>query len=141
MYKFKEFLLDENGSAVVEYVLLAIPLFVAIYMYLGNFAQLSDSELVARTMVRESLRAFVLSPNFFTANARANETLYAMAKIEGLSSNEIDSMHLSFQCDKTPCLSQEGRVRATLEMVTGSDQRKVKVSAEEFVSPWKWSLL
>ena len=135
----KDFLFDEKGSAVVEYVLLAIPLFLAIYLYLGNFAQVSDNEIIARSMVRESLRAFVLSPNFFTANSRANETLYAMAKIEGLNQQEIDSMRLSFNCNKFPCLTKEGRVQATLEMVAGPEHRKVRVSAEEYVSPWKWT--
>lgn len=137
--KFRTFIFLDAGSAIVEFVLLAIPLFLGIYLYLGNFAQLSDNEIVARSMVRESLRAFVLSPNFFTANSRANETLYAMAKIEGLNQSEIDSMRLSFNCDKFPCLSKEGRVQATLEMLAGPEKRRVRVSAEEFVSPWKWT--
>ncbi len=136
---YRNFLSNEQGSAVIEYVLLAIPLFLAIYLFLGNFAKLSDSEIVAQTLVRESLRAYVLSPNFATANFRAKETLFQLAQIEGLRKAEIDSMIINFSCNKFPCLSKEGRIKATLEMISTAENRKIRVSAEEIVSPWKWT--
>ena len=59
----KRFLIEESGSATIEFALLAIPLFLPISLFLNHFATLSNSELVARTLVRESLRAYVTSPN------------------------------------------------------------------------------
>lgn len=138
-------LAEDSGSASVEFVLLAIPLFLPILLFLGTFEQLSSSELLARTLVRESLRAYVTSPNPDVAPIRANETLEAVAKAQGLNEAEINSLDLSFQCSKSPCLSPDGRVRATLKMKVRENEingsvggRTVTAQSEEFISPWKW---
>ena len=137
---FHRLLSCESGSASVEFVLLAIPLFLPILLFLNHFEQLSNSELVARTLVRESLRAYVTSPNPSVAPVRANQTLVAAAKVQGLSAAQIDSIDLTFQCSETPCLSPGGRVRATLKMrIPGSQDREVISQAEEYISPWQWN--
>ena len=66
---------EDKGSASVEFVILAIPLFLPILLFLNHFATLSNSELVARTLVRESLRAYVTSPNNDVAPSRAWQVL------------------------------------------------------------------
>ena len=132
--------LKENvGSASVEFVLLAIPLFVPILLFLNQFATLSNAELVTRNLVRESLRAYVTSENPFIAASRANETLRTGAQLVGLNSEEINSLDLKFDCTKFPCLSPGGRIRATLTMRIADQNRIVKAEAEEFISPWQWN--
>ena len=53
--------------------------------------------------------------------------------------SEIDSLDLSFQCSKFPCVSPGGRVRATLKMKISNQNREVKAEAEEYISPWQWN--
>ncbi|MSY37789.1 MAG: hypothetical protein F2639_06120, partial [Actinobacteria bacterium] len=50
-------LAGESGSAIVEFVVLAIPLFIPIFIYLSNFASVSGNEAIVRTLAREGLRA------------------------------------------------------------------------------------
>ena len=82
---------SEEGSASVEFVLLAIPLFLPILLFLNHFATLSNSELVARTLVRESLRAYVTSPDNNVAADRALQVLRVGGQIEGLTQAEINA--------------------------------------------------
>ena len=130
---------SESGSASVEFVLLAIPLFLPILIFLNHFATLSNSELIARTLVRESLRAYVTSPNNEVAPNRAWQVLSVGGRAEGLTTEEISNLDLRFQCSKTPCISEGGRIRATLKMQLPNQGRTVTAQAEEFISPWQWN--
>jgi hypothetical protein len=130
---------SESGSASVEFVLLAIPLFLPILIFLNHFATLSNSELIARTLVRESLRAYVTSPNNEAAPNRAWQVLSIGGKAEGLSTEQISNLDLKFQCSEIPCISPGGRIRATLKMQLSNQGRIVTAQAEEFISPWQWN--
>ena len=130
---------SESGSASVEFVLLAIPLFLPILIFLNNFATLSNSELVARTLVRESLRAYITSPNNEVAPDRAWQVMNVGARAQGLTEAEISNLDLKFQCSMSPCISPKGRVRATLKMKLTNQERLVTAEAEEYVSPWQWN--
>jgi len=133
------FFKDDNGSASIEFVLLAIPLFLPILIFLNHFAALSHSELTARTLVRESLRAYVTSPNNEVAPSRAWQVLTIGGKAEGLTPTQISAMDISYQCSTTPCISPNGRIRATLKMPLPKENRTVIAEAEEFISPWQFN--
>ena len=51
----------EDGGAIVEFVALAIPLFIPIFIYLNSFSSVSANEEIARSMAREILRVYVIS--------------------------------------------------------------------------------
>lgn len=136
--KIKKFLAGESGSASVEFVALAIPLFVPILIFINNFSELSSSEILARNLVRESLRAYVTSDNPLFADFRAEETLRIAARESGLSQDQISSMNLSFSCSQSPCLSPGGRVQASLKMRLHRQSREVSAQAIEYISPWQW---
>ena len=133
-----EKLKDEFGSASVEFVLLAIPLFLPILLFLGQFENLSNAELVARTLARESLRAYVTSDNALVASNRAHQVLLNGARAQGLKESEIENLDLSFECSMSPCLSPGGRIRATVKFKL-PDAKTVTAKAEELVSPWQWN--
>ncbi len=135
----KDKLKGDSGSASVEFVLLAIPLFLPILLFLNHFATLSNSELVARTLVRESLRAYVTSPDNNVAADRAFQVLKVGGLSEGLTQAQVDALDLSFECSATPCISPNSRIRATLKMQLPNQSRTVTAQAEEFISPWQWN--
>ena len=43
----------EDGGAIVEFVALAIPLFIPIFIYLNSFSSVSANEEIARSMARK----------------------------------------------------------------------------------------
>ena len=127
----------EIGSATVEFVLLAVPLFLPIFIYLTQFAEVSNTEMSARTLVREVVRAYVASENLGVAQQRANLVLQYGADRLGFTRSEISSMALTFSCSSSSCLSPGERVRADLRVQLPLSHREVHVSAQEYVSPWQ----
>ena len=128
---------SESGSAVVEFVLLAIPLFLPILLFIGQFSELSSGEMASRTLVREVVRAFVTADNEVDARARSSAVMEFAARKLGFSNGEIASMRLSFECSSQPCFTSGGGVSATLQFRLPGSGRQIKVLAREFVSPWQ----
>lgn len=134
---FEEEKFLETGSAAVEFVILAIPLFLPICIYLSQFAEVSGMEMKARSLVREVVRAYVSSENLASAEQRADIVLRYGADRLGFTASDIASMRLSFSCSANPCLTPGERVRADLQLDLPSTHRRVHVSAQEYVSPWQ----
>lgn len=135
--KFRSRLAADSGSASVEFVILAIPLFLPIFIYLTQFAELSNSEINARSLVRQVVRAYVASESIDDAQSRANVVLNYGGERLGFRSAEIASMRLTFICSANPCLTPGARVRGTLTLDAPGSHRSVQVSAQEYVSPWQ----
>ena len=128
---------SESGSAIVEFVLLAIPLFLPILLFIGEFSVLSSAEMASRTLVREVVRAFVTAENEADARARSSAVMEFAAQKLGFSTSEIATMRLSFDCSLNPCFTSGGEVRATLQFSLSGSGRQVTALAREFVSPWQ----
>lgn len=128
---------DESGSAVVEFVALAIPLFIPIFIYLNSFASLSGNEAVIRTLAREGVRAYVASDNDYAGRVVSHQAVQLIAKHLGLSEEELQTLSATYECSRLPCLSANSRIRMTISYVDSQTQRKVQASAQENISPWK----
>lgn len=132
----KRFLTEERGSASVEFVALAIPLFIPLFIFINSFAAMSDGQDSLRTLAREAARGFVTSSNDEIAYGVAHQIVTQGGLILGygdaLRSGEIE-MHI--ECSTRPCISPDSSVRIVL---TRTDQNRpdVRVSAIEYVSPW-----
>ena len=127
----------DRGSASVEFVILAIPLFLPILIYITQFADVSAKEINSRNLVREVVRAYVTSEDLGQAESRANTTLQYGAKRMGFSEEEISSMKLSITCSAHRCLEEGERVTAHLEVTSPQTHRTIEVSAQMYVSPWQ----
>ena len=129
-------LAGESGSAIVEFVALAIPLFIPIFIYLNNFASVSGNEAIVRTLAREGLRAYVVSDSDHAGREVSAQTLSIIASQLGLTSGEIATLSARYECSENPCLSSHGRIRITVSYIDGQTHRTIEGSAQEHVSPW-----
>ncbi len=123
----------EQGGAIVEFVALALPLFIPIFIYLGHYASISDQESVLRTLAREMSRAVVTSENDEVAERVAEEVFFKGGEVLGLG-EAISSGSLSFtlQCNSNPCISPNNEIVISIF----SESLKRTISAVEYVSPW-----
>jgi len=128
---------DESGSAIVEFVALAIPLFIPIFIYLNSFASVSGNEAVIRVLAREGVRAYVASDNDYAGRAVSGQAISLIAKNLGLSTKEIDSLVVNYECSRLPCLSANSRIKLTISFMDGQSHRRIEASAQENVGPWK----
>ena len=127
---------DDKGSAIVEFVVLAIPLFVPIFIYMASFASLSGNEAIVRTLARETLRAYVASENDHAGREVSVQALAVIAANLGLSDSEKQTLSTRFECSENPCLSANGRIRLTVSYIDSRSHRTIEASAQEHISPW-----
>jgi len=127
----------EEGSASVEFVVLTLPLFIPIFIFLGQFSAVSSHEMVLQTLARESLRSYIESSNDVTGEALIRQVIEVGGKNLGLSQREIRAIDVEMKCSKSPCHQPNGRVRITLRMDPSvSHGRTIEAAAQEYFSPW-----
>jgi hypothetical protein len=134
--KFKDKFSSESGSAIVEFVALAIPLFIPIFIYLNHFSSVSVNEEIARSMAREVLRVYVISEDASAARNLSGDAMNLLAQQWKLSNSEIASLRTQMECTHLPCLSANGRIKLTISFNDEQTGRVISASAQEHLSPW-----
>jgi hypothetical protein len=127
---------QDSGSAIVEFVALAIPLFLPIFIYLGNFASISGNEEIVRVLAREGVRAYVASDSDHAGREVSAQALLVIAHNLGLTAEEIATLSARFECSENPCLSANGRIRITVSYIDARSHRTIEASSQEHISPW-----
>ena len=136
MREFLSRLKSSRGSASVEFSILAIPLFLPLFLYFASFAHASDSQSALRTLARESARAFVSSANDEIAFYVAKQVIFEGGELLGYElRNGVDEIDVDISCSEDPCISPDSEVRVALTSKS-SEGELVRVSAIEYVSPW-----
>lgn len=126
----------ETGSATVEFVALAIPLFIPIFIYLNHFSSVSANEEIARSMAREVLRVYVISENDDAARDLSGKATQLLARQWHLTDSEVASLRTRMDCTRFPCLSANGRIKLTVSFTDEQTGRVISASAQEHLSPW-----
>lgn len=126
-------LLDEEGSAVLEFVALALPLFIPLFLFLNQYSVSSDLQSSLRTLSREMARGFVTSENDEVAQRVAQEIFIRGASVLGLES-ELANHNLTYyiSCRSRPCISPNNEIVLTLQ----SKSMDASISTVEYVSAW-----
>ena len=127
---------SESGSAIVEFVVLAIPLFIPIFIYLNQFSSLSVNEEIARSMAREVLRVYVISEDESAARNLSSRATNLLARQWKLTDSEISSLRTNLDCSDSPCLSANGRIKLTITFRDEQTGRMISASAQQHLSPW-----
>jgi len=127
----------EDGSASIEFVLLALPLFIPIFIFLGQFSTLTSHEMVIQILARESLRSYIESISDESGEALIRQVIEVGGRNLGLSQEEVTAIDIEMKCSKNPCHLPNGRVRITLTMDPSVNHgRTVQAAAQEYFSPW-----
>jgi Flp pilus assembly protein TadG len=127
---------SERGSASIEFVALALPLFVPVIFFLHQFASVSGQEEIARTLAREGARAFVTSSNQSSAAAAMSAVIQSAGRELGLTEVEFQRMAVNLECSSSPCYSPNGKIVVTVHFGASKEFRAVTASAQEYISPW-----
>ena len=132
----KSHLSREDGGAIVEFTVLAIPLFIPIFIYLNSFSSVSANETIAQSMAREVLRVYVISESDGAAQGLSGKAAQLLARQWNLSESEQQTLRTTMDCSHFPCISANGRIKLTLSFIDDETKRKVSASAQEHLSPW-----
>ena len=123
---------SDAGSATAEFVIFTLPFFTAFLILIttvsGKTLAISESENLAR----QTVRAFVTSPNEDLAMARAYQVLEIYKSKRSPSGNQIRQIELNIFCSFYPCFSPGNMVTATITV-----GKSEKASASEYVDLWR----
>jgi Flp pilus assembly protein TadG len=136
VHKLRDKLNSESGNAIVEFVALAIPLFIPVFIYLNYFSGVSVNQEIARSMAREILRVYVISDGDSAARELSGRATQLLARQWNLSDSEVASLRTKIDCTRSPCLSANGRIKLTLTFTDEETGRSISSSAQEHLSPW-----
>ncbi len=133
----KEFLRNENGSAIIEFVIYALPLFVPLVIYLTSVNQSSEIQYEARNFARQIARAYVTSPSQEFTEARIFSVTAVFAK-SSFVTNRIDPLpKIEISCTLNPCLSPNGKVEVKVLLTSTSTGRSASATAIQTVDAWR----
>jgi Flp pilus assembly protein TadG len=100
----------EAGSAIVEFVFLAVLLLVPLFYVVMVLARLQAGAYAVSAATREAGRAYVTAAVPTQASARARSAAGLAFANQGFASKEAT---ISIGCDGTPCMRPDGRIRIT----------------------------
>jgi len=108
---------DEEGSAVVEFCVLAVLMLVPVVYLVLAVARIQAGALAAEGAAREAGRAFVTADDVESAADRAQRAAAIAFGDQGFGAH--DARAVTTQCDHVECLAPDGRVtvHASLEVV------------------------
>jgi Flp pilus assembly protein TadG len=123
----------QEGGAIIEFVALALPLFLPVFIFLNQYGQISDTEASLRTLAREISRAIVTSENDLLAERVAREVFIKGGAELGFQ-EEIERRDLVFtvKCRAQPCLTPNNQIQVNVH----SSSLRRTISAVAYVSPW-----
>ena len=126
---------NENGSASLEFIILAIPLFIPLALYLSSANGNSQELQTLNNAARQSARAFVTSSTEELAPVRAEEVLSVFQGQSPPGERGGAMMQISISCESTPCLTPNSKV--TVKVTDPNSGRFAE--ATQIVDSWRSS--
>ena len=107
---------DESGSAIIEFVVLAIPLMIPIIIYLGIVHENSVIKNDLHNLARQSARAFITSSSesYESARVQSIADLFETRILRPDGISEIPTV--TVECSASPCLTPDSRVKVTASL-------------------------
>ena len=127
--KVKVRFLEEDGSAILEFIAIAIPLFIPLVLYLSSLNSTIQSSMFLHNLARQLARSYSTAPNVEVAINRTDSVLQIANNLRANTASG-HSIHYTVECSSSPCLKPDSRIQITVEMDGKS------ASASQVVDAW-----
>ena len=116
LFQFIRAMQSDSGSAIIEFVMLAVPLMIPVVIYLGVVHENSVIKNDLHNLARQSARAFITSPGESYESARLQSIVQVfetrILRPDGIT--EIPTV--TVECSASPCLTPDSRVKVTASL-------------------------
>ena len=135
--RFVGFARDESGSAILEFIMLALPLFVPLVIFLTSVNQSAQIQYEARNFARQIARVYVTSPSQEMTGARINSVIEAFSNTS-FKLNKIDlPPKIEVNCSMNPCLTPNGKVEIKVSLSSQATGKSAVATAIQTVDAWR----
>lgn len=133
---------DDEGSAVVEFVLIAVPLFLPALLFFSTLQTAVRTEIDLANLARQSLRAFVTAETFNEGHQRVRFVLDRFSELEASDGRYSQKYKFTYNisCGAERCLSPGSMVKIELfRSFMGEEgrSRKAVAIAQGYVDRWR----
>ena len=132
--KLGKLLRGEEGSAIIEFVIYALPLFVPLIIYLTSINQSAQIQYEARNFARQIARAYVTSPSQEFTGAR----ILAVKEVF-ITKSFATNPKIEIYCSLSPCLTPTGKVSVTVNLTSIFSGTSASATAIQTVDAWRSS--
>ena len=123
---------SDPGSAIAEFLIFTLPFFTAFLILITAIQNRSMAISESKNLARQSVRAFVSSPNEELARVRAYQVVEIYRSKQSRTARSLREIELDLTCSSYPCFKPGNLVTATIKV--GNDQVAV---ASEYVDLWR----
>ena len=123
---------SDEGSAIAEFVIFTLPFFTAFLILITAIQNQSMAISESKNLARQSVRAFVSSPNEELAMVRAFQVIEIYKSKQSRGPKKERAIELNLSCAFYPCFMPGNLVTVTIKV--GNDQT---ASASEYVDLWR----
>lgn len=117
---------EQTGSAIIEFLVVAIPLFVPLVWFITSATGIGVTTYDAAQYARNLLRVYVTTPSAESLQSRLNVVTNEYREYFFPRDQLIDFPTYSVSCDQNPCLVPGGKVSIT---VNYHQRNKVAISS------------
>ena len=128
----------EEGSAIVEFVVLGLPLFLPLFIFLSSVTQISSDERVVQNLARQVARAYVTAPDEQSGRARI-EMVKSIFQSKYFQSNNSGyrNIQISLNCSANPCLTLDSQISVSASLTSRDGTHIYNSTAVEIVDKWR----
>lgn len=135
--KVSKLIKDEEGSAIIEFIILALPLFIPLVIYLTSVNSSAQIQYEARNFARQIARVYVTSPSQESTSSRVAALVDAFSK-NSFPENGIDlPPTVQISCSMNPCISPNSRVVVEVVLTSTKNRNSAKAKAIQTVDSWR----
>jgi hypothetical protein len=129
--------MEEDGSAIIEFIILALPLFVPLAIFLTSVSQVSEIQLDARNFARQIARVYVTSPGQNLVSERIALLTQIYSDKTFSKDNISPNPEIGILCSQAPCLKPGGTIKVTVHLISIDSKFQASASATESVDAWR----
>ncbi len=129
----------DSGSAILEFLMLALPLFLPLILFLTNVTHKSQMEFDANNLARQLIRAYETSPELALAPLRLSKVEQAFEEHILLPHGIAVPASYSLNCSSDPCLTPGSRIELTVTLTSAKSSESTRAKVIEYVDQWKSS--
>ena len=96
---------SDPGSAIAEFVIFTLPFFTAFLILITAIQNRSMAISESKNLARQSVRAFVSSPNEELARVRAYQVVEIYRSKQSRTARSLREIELDLTCSSYPCFT------------------------------------
>jgi len=127
---------DESGSAIIEFLVVALPLFVPLVWFITSVTGIGVSSYDASEYARNLLRVYITSPSAELLQSRVDAVTQEYKQYFYPRDKLIEFPQYSIICAQTPCLTPGRKITVTVTFNQQNKSPPLITSVSGYVDSW-----